>query len=74
MFGFGKKKQTILLHVGGMSCEQCVRRVKEALESLKGVKASVDLAAGTAEITCPEGITAETLIKTIEDAGYSASH
>ncbi len=73
MFGFGKKKHTVLLHVAGMSCEHCVRRVREALEALKGVKAKVDLAAGTAEITCPEEMTAEMLIKTIEEAGYTAS-
>lgn len=73
MFGFGKKKKTVLLHVSGMCCDQCVRHVKGALESLKDVKASVDLTAGTAKITCPKDMTAEALIKAVAEAGYSAS-
>ena len=41
----------IIIKVGGMSCEHCVRAVKEALESLEGVSAAqVDLTGGTAAV------------------------
>lgn len=60
------------LKVGGMSCEHCVKGVKQALEAVPGVRsASVDLDAGRAVVE-HDGPT-EPLVSAVEEEGYSAS-
>lgn len=46
------KTESLTLRIEGMSCEHCVKRVTDALKSIKGVKkAIVDLEAKSAEVT-----------------------
>lgn len=46
------KTESLTLCIEGMSCEHCVKRVTDALKSIKGVKkAIVDLEAKSAEVT-----------------------
>ena len=64
--------ETTVLNVDGMSCEHCVKAVKDALEALPGViGVEVDLEIGTVTVehdsiqSPPEQIANE-----IEDQGY----
>ena len=60
------------LSIKGMSCQNCVRHVKEALEEISGVqKAEVDLEANKARIETDSPLTQEQLSKVLEDAGYT---
>lgn len=62
---------SIELHVEGMTCGACVRRVREALEPLAGVReVAVDLAAGRVRV----GGEADSgqLIAALQKAGYPA--
>lgn len=56
--------------VEGMSCQHCVKAVKNALSELEGVKSvEVDLAAKKVEVE-GDNLQDELLKSTIEDAGY----
>jgi len=59
------------LTVQGMTCHNCVRHVREALEALDGAtNVNVDLEAGAATV---DGVTAEAAIAAIVEEGYQAS-
>lgn len=59
------------LNVQGMTCHNCVRHVREALESVEGASnVTVDLETGVATV---DGISAEAAIAAIEEEGYQAS-
>lgn len=62
------------LGVGGMTCDDCVVHVTEALESVPGVeKAEVDLAARSATVTARQDVTAPDLGRAVRAAGrYNA--
>ena len=61
-------KKTMI--VEGMSCNHCVKAVKNALGELKGVsKVDVDLEAKKVEVE-GENLVDEKLKEAIEDAGY----
>lgn len=70
---FDKTVNTIL-DVEGMSCIHCVKRVEEALKSIKGVKkATVDLDAKKASVDYVEAkVSRDALIKAVCDAGFKA--
>ncbi len=60
-----------VLKIKGMSCEHCVRRVRDALLELEGVQgADVSLDDGSAAVEHSEGITSSILAEAVEDAGY----
>ena len=61
---------TVTLTIGGMSCQHCVRAVREALESVPGVQVKrVDV--GTAEVDFEPADTApQALLDAVTDAGY----
>lgn len=67
--------QTTVLNVEGMSCENCVRHVGEALRGLPGVRAvGVELASGRVTVEHePAQPPAEVLIEAVREAGYEAS-
>lgn len=68
---FSKKDlEEAKIFVGGMTCKHCQRRVKEALESLDGLRAEIDLDEGAAYIKTSVAYDQETYKKIIEDAGY----
>ncbi|MFF1483734.1 heavy metal translocating P-type ATPase [Streptomyces sp. NPDC058319] len=60
------------LAVGGMTCAACVRRVEKKLAGLDGVKASVNLATGSARVSHPADISPLRLVAAVEQAGYTA--
>lgn len=60
------------IHVEGMMCEHCVKRVKTALEKVDGVKeADVSLDAGTVKVTLIKPVEDILLKQAIENAGYT---
>lgn len=62
---------TLTLNVTGMTCQNCVRHVREALESIEGASdVTVDLESGTATVN---GVSAEAAIAAIEEEGYQAT-
>ena len=65
-------KHTYRLSISGMSCAGCVAGVENALNSVEGVEtAAVNFAEHTANVT--GDITAEALVKAVQDAGYDAA-
>jgi Cu+-exporting ATPase len=65
-----EEKKMITLKVEGMMCQHCVKHVKEALEKLDGVQATVDLDKKTATVMKPDSVSAEECKKAVIDAGY----
>lgn len=65
---------TTTLKVSGMSCQHCVKSVKEALEGRDGVlNATVDLSNGSAEVEYDvTRVTPEQLANVVMDEGYMA--
>ena len=60
-------KKTVTIE--GMMCAHCVAHVEKALNALSGVKATVDLASGTAVV---EGdVTDEAIREAVTEAGYT---
>ncbi|HTJ24964.1 MAG TPA: heavy metal-associated domain-containing protein [Candidatus Limnocylindria bacterium] len=63
---------TQTIRVQGMTCENCVRHVTEALAEIPGVRsAQVDLAEGTARLQVDAEIAAPELARVLDDAGYA---
>ena len=64
-------KMTKTIKINGMMCGHCTGRVSQALNALDGVTAEVTLDnGGQAVVTLENGVSYETLTKTITDAGY----
>lgn len=63
------------LHVKGMHCASCVRRVETGIEAVDGVeKAMVNLASEKATVHYdPEAVGANTIIEKVKDLGYEAT-
>jgi copper chaperone len=62
----------IVLTIAGMTCENCVRHVKQALEAVPGVlRAEVNLTEGSAFVEGEPDVQA--LIAAVEEEGYEAS-
>ncbi len=60
------------LNVQGMTCEMCVKHVKQGLEGVPGVQSAVvDLATNTATVQSAD-VDAETLIEAVQEEGYDA--
>lgn len=64
---------TVQLKVDGMSCGHCVNAVKQALESVEGVRsAQVDLASGSAQVEIAEAVAPQALVDAVVEEGYEA--
>ena len=66
---------TTLLKIGGMTCQNCARHVREALEKVPGVEsAQVNLDAARAQVKALPGKdpTLKALIDAVVRAGYTA--
>ena len=61
------------LSIEGMTCSSCVNTVEKALNSVSGVRATVNFATETAHILAPAEMNAKDFIKIVEKAGYSAT-
>jgi copper chaperone len=69
---FQPERGTMKLRVEGMSCEHCVRTVREAVRKVApGAEVRVDLASGTVEVTGPADRNA--VEAAIRDAGYEVT-
>lgn len=62
------------IQVFGMTCGHCKARVENALNSLDGVTATVNLEAQLATVTLAQPLGEELLRQVIEDAGYETGH
>ena len=61
----------IRLSIDGMSCENCVRHVREALESLEGVvRVAVSLEKGEAELEATVELIADEIKDVLDEEGY----
>ncbi|HPU13416.1 MAG TPA: heavy metal translocating P-type ATPase [Aeromicrobium sp.] len=60
------------LDIGGMSCASCAARIEKKLNRLDGVEATVNYATEKATVHTDGSVGTDTLIKTVEDTGYSA--
>lgn len=64
---------TINLNINGMTCDHCANTIEAALTKVSGVdKASVSHPKKLAKIIVQPDLSVETLIKTVQAAGYSA--
>ena len=60
-----------VLNIEGMSCAHCVQHVKEALESLAGVKsAEVSLKGKSAAVEHADTASLDALKAAVKEAGY----
>ena len=59
-----------VLRIDGMTCENCARRVENALNTLPGTWATADLAAGRATVLLKQPPETETLRQAVRQAGY----
>ena len=60
-----------MVHVTGMMCAHCEKRVREALEALPGVEsAAVSHTDGTAVLTLREPVSAKEIRNCVKAAGY----
>lgn len=58
------------LRIEGMSCQHCVRAVKEALTGVDGVRVA-EVAVGSARVECDENVSRDALAVAIADAGFA---
>jgi Cu+-exporting ATPase len=62
------------LEIGGMSCASCAARVEKQLNKLEGVSASVNYATELASVAYDPGrVRPPDLVRTVEEAGYTAA-
>jgi Cu+-exporting ATPase len=61
------------LAIGGMTCASCAARIERKLNKLDGVTATVNYATEKAKVSFPGSVTAEDLVKVVEQTGYSAA-
>lgn len=66
----GDDLRELELPVGGMTCENCARRVQNALNAIPGVQAKVSIGTKTAKIRCRADVTEEALRQAVREAGY----
>lgn len=68
---FFSKKEKMTLKIEGMKCMHCRAQAEKVLNEIDGVKAKVSLENKTAVITLSKPVEKETLVKAIEEAGYT---
>lgn len=61
----------IEIRIGGMSCENCARHVREALTKLEGVqKVSINIGRGQALVEASGALDEAAIREAIEEEGY----
>lgn len=60
--------EKVSFDIEGMSCDHCVRAVKNALEGVPGVR-SADVRVGHADVES-EGASRDSLVSAIEEEGF----
>jgi len=62
---------TSTYHVEGMTCDHCVRAVREEIGALSGVRdVSVDLPSGTVEVSSERALGDDEVAAAVNEAGY----
>jgi Cu+-exporting ATPase len=62
---------TTVLHISGMSCQNCVKHVTEALQSVDGVgSVEVSLESASATVHSEGAVSRDAIRAAVEDAGY----
>lgn len=56
-----------------MTCSSCVNTIEKALNSIDGVRASVNFASETVHVLAPEEIKSGEIVKKIKSSGYTAT-
>jgi Cu+-exporting ATPase len=73
----GRAKQataaSVELDITGMTCASCASRIERKLNKLDGVSASVNLATERATVRYPASVAVDTLLSTVDAAGYQAA-
>jgi P-type Cu+ transporter len=64
---------SVELAISGMTCASCAVRIEKKLNRLDGVTATVNFATGNARVSVPAGVTAQDLVRVVEQAGYTAA-
>lgn len=66
--------ENTVIKIAGMSCQGCVKNIKDVLTAMVGVaSADVSLEAGQANVVFdPQAISRPALLVAIEDAGFDA--
>ena len=64
------KKMNKVMNIEGMMCAHCQAHVEKALNTIDGVKATVDLKNNCANIELSKDIDESVLAKAVEEAGY----
>ena len=62
--------ETKTMKIEGMTCDNCRKRVENALNSLTGVNASVNLSRKEAVVKMEKALSDEILKKAVEELGY----
>lgn len=65
-----KKENNMKVLIEGMSCNHCKQHVEEALNSLDGVSATVDLKKKCAMVENTKNVSNQQIIGAVENAGY----
>ena len=63
----------ITLQIGGMTCDNCARKVENALNKLDGVWAKVSISDQKATVLCKTQPDAQLLSRTVQQAGYAVT-
>jgi Cu+-exporting ATPase len=63
---------SVELAIGGMTCASCAARIEKKLNKIDGVTANVNFAMESAKVHFPPTVSLDQLIRSVEDAGYTA--
>lgn len=63
-----------VLDIGGMTCENCARKVESALNALDGVWASVSISGHRAKVLLKSAPDEALLRQAVQQAGYVVTH
>ena len=61
---------TVRLKLGGMTCDNCARRIANALNELEGTMAKVSFGSKTGEVRCKEKPDEQRIRQAVAKAGY----
>lgn len=61
------------LKIEGMTCRHCQASVEKALNGIDGITATVDLAAGEANLLLTKEMEQSVIIEAVTDAGYEVT-
>ena len=60
----------VSLRIGGMTCENCARKVENALNRLDGTWAAVSISSGSAKVLCKMSPDEAAVREAVRSAGY----